>query len=227
MSIHYKIDLNTCKIGQKLKNRFGATVQYTGTTGGNIHRIEIDHLESYVVFANGRGNSALTPDQNHFNDIVEILPLEPEVKEPTTNPIVDTMNIAIYTPASPSSPIGGVMKFQFRNGFVSISTVDVTTLMIFADNTIVTAKLFPGCLTVYNVKPDDIIKALKWAKENLNGPTKEELIAEMKEIDMDRTALARKIDLLDDRRNDLDKESSDLFFRYQDLEKALNAITIN
>jgi len=73
-----KIDLSTCKKGQKLLRRDGKIVTLGGhSNDGHIYQIRDGRYSNYV-FTNGRGNSEDIPSRDHFNDIVEILPLEPE-----------------------------------------------------------------------------------------------------------------------------------------------------
>ena len=79
-----KIDLSTCKKGQKLRNRGGELCTYVGPAGGygmytgDIHYI-INHVYRYPVFDNGRGNKGILPQDDVNSDIVEILSLEEEI----------------------------------------------------------------------------------------------------------------------------------------------------
>lgn len=74
------INLDTCKKGQKLRRRDGTIAEYDerSTVTGNIHYIVSD-MDRYPVFANGRGNKGILPQEDINSDIVEILPLDEEI----------------------------------------------------------------------------------------------------------------------------------------------------
>lgn len=89
-----KIDLNTCKSGQKLIDRDGNIYTYDAPTDYDapidddpfIHVI----IDPFQYDTHRWGNGRLNKSFAHNYDIVSILPLEPEVKEdPSTTPRTD------------------------------------------------------------------------------------------------------------------------------------------
>lgn len=92
-----KINLNTCKKGQKLLDRNGDIYTYDAPTqhDSDIHGL-VDPADNYTYrWDNGRVNTSISGSY----DIVEILPLEPKVDEVTaiiTNTTVDEAEFQMW-----------------------------------------------------------------------------------------------------------------------------------
>lgn len=107
------------------------------------------------------------------------------------------MNISIKHSTNDNK---GVLQFLFKTGMVSISTIQVPSVAIFnytGDN--ITQRYDNGLNTIYNPTAQNISDMLNWAEKNLNGPTREEMVKEMADLNDRRTDLEKKRDVLEEK----------------------------
>jgi len=94
----------------------------------------------------------------------------------------------------------GVIQFLFKTGMVSFSTIHTPSVAIF-DHTEgnITYRYAPGIHAIDNPTTADVTNALAWAEKNLNGPTREEMVKEMADLNDRHADLEKKRDVLEEK----------------------------
>lgn len=123
-----------------------------------------------------------------------------------------TMNINIKHSTNDSK---GVLQFLFKNGMVSISTINTPSVAIFnytGDN--ITQRYDNGLNIIYNPTAQNISDMLLWAEKNLNDPTREEMIKELADLNDRHTEMKKK-------REEMEEKVASIVDRKAELDAAI------